>query len=195
MEPAVDLSLHAARPATETLLIANSLIASTATQLNTFASRCEEKLLAMHHKMLRLETGVKLLEAKLNSLPEANATDIAPPPPPVTPAAVATAAAAPPAPPPAPSVNDMPPPPATSVPPPPPEAPAMTEESPDEPKRKMKDDPRFAKYYKMEKFGVPKPVVIMKFQQETGMDPALLDTPDAPAPPGGTDDEDEADSD
>ena len=50
------------------------------------------------------------------------------------------------------------------------------------------------KYFKMVNFGVPKPVVIMKFQQETGFDPALLDTPDAPAPLGG-EDEDDADDD
>ena len=53
----------------------------------------------------------------------------------------------------------------------------------------MKDDPRFAKYFKMVNFGVPKPVVCMKFQQETGLDPALLDTPDAPAPEGGLEDD------
>jgi hypothetical protein len=63
---------------------------------------------------------------------------------------------------------------------------------------KIKDDPRFAKYFKMVNFGVPKPVVCIKFQQETGMDPALLDTPDAPAPPGGSgadDDESQSDDD
>ena len=56
---------------------------------------------------------------------------------------------------------------------------------------KLKDDPAFAKYFKMEKMGVPRPAVAMKFAQETGMDPSLLDTPDAPAPPGGEPEEDE----
>ena len=44
----------------------------------------------------------------------------------------------------------------------------------------MKDDPRYAKYYKMVKFGVPRHVVGGTFQQETGLDPSLLDSPDAP---------------
>eukprot|EP00325_Prymnesiales_sp_UTEX-LB-985_P001427 CAMPEP_0174700844 /NCGR_PEP_ID=MMETSP1094-20130205/5676_1 /TAXON_ID=156173 /ORGANISM="Chrysochromulina brevifilum, Strain UTEX LB 985" /LENGTH=49 /DNA_ID=CAMNT_0015898399 /DNA_START=78 /DNA_END=227 /DNA_ORIENTATION=+ len=44
-------------------------------------------------------------------------------------------------------------------------------------------------------FGVPKPVVVMKFQQETGCEPALLDTPDAPAPPGGEEQDEEQDED
>ena len=56
---------------------------------------------------------------------------------------------------------------------------------PQKPQRMIKDDPRYAKYFKMVNFGVPKPVVTMKFQQETGLDPALLDTPEAAAPPGG----------
>ena len=62
-------------------------------------------------------------------------------------------------------------------------------------KSKIKDDPRFAKYFKMVNFGVPKQVVSLKFQQETGMDPALLDTPDAPAPPGGVEEDSDSDSD
>ena len=76
--------------------------------------------------------------------------------------------------------------------------PDMLDKSPDEmislnpkpsvddgPKVPANEHPKYAKYFKMVNFGVPKPVVTMKFQQETGLDPALLDTPEAAAPPGG----------
>ena len=174
VEPAVDLSLHPPQPPSQTLLMANRLLSATAEQLNTFASAAEEKLIAMHHKMLRLETGVKLLEAKLGSLPggvdaAAGVSSSAGPPPPAQPAA---AAAAPP-------------------PPPPPEGAAVAAPSAAAPAEevstyvKCKDDPRFSKYFRMEKMGVPRPAVAIKLKQETGFDGSMLDTPDAPAPPGG----------
>ena len=69
MEPQVDLALHPPRKTSETTMICNHLLRSTAEQLNEFANKCEEKLIHMHHRMLRLETGVKLLEIKLGSVP------------------------------------------------------------------------------------------------------------------------------
>ena len=188
MEPAVNPSLHAARPCDETLIITHQLLTASAEQLNTFATKCEDKLLAMHHKMLRLESGVKLLESKLGSIPAvagAATVSVAVPasdPPPPPPASAADAANG------APAVPSAP---ADAVPATVPEAPAVPEapEEPPAPKRKVKDDPRFAKYCKMAYVGVPKPVVAMKFQQETGLDPSILDDPEAPAPPGGPDDD------
>ena len=165
MEPAVDLSLHPPAPASQTLLVANKLLSATAEQLNTFAATCEEKLIAMHHKMLRLETGVKLLEAKLGSLPGtafeapngANgaagaATSTAPAPPPPPPAGDPSAAGVPPPPPPPPPPGE-----ATAAAPSEPAPP----EAPEEPTLKVKDDPRFAKYFRMEKMGVPRPAVAL----------------------------------
>ena len=60
---------------------------------------------------------------------------------------------------------------------------------------KVKDDPRFSKYFKMEKMGVPRPAVAIKLQQETGFDASILENPDAPAPPGGAIEEEEEGSD
>ena len=77
----------------------------------------------------------------------------------------------------------------------PPLADVATPVEPEVDVRKMKDDPRFAKYYKMEKVGVPRPQVAQKFAMETGLDPGLLDTPDAPAPPGGEEEEEEGEED
>ncbi|EPB69031.1 hypothetical protein ANCCEY_11879 [Ancylostoma ceylanicum] len=45
----------------------------------------------------------------------------------------------------------------------------------------VKDDPAFAKYFRMIKLGIVEPAVKQKMQQE-GFDPALLDTPNAPSP-------------
>ena len=69
MEPTIDLNLHPAQSQAQTLLVCNQIITETAEQLNAFAATCEEKLIAMHYKMQRLETGVRLLESKLGSLP------------------------------------------------------------------------------------------------------------------------------
>ena len=201
MEPQVDLALHPPRKTSETTMICNHLLSSTAEQLNEFANKCEEKLIHMHHRMLRLETGVKLLEIKLGSVPasatEGGSTPAQPPPQPPG------GAAPPPPPPPQPSAAPPPPP------PPPPNADASSssaaattsaeppaEAAPEEASFvKVKDDPRFAKYFKMEKMGVPRQAVAMKLMQETGMDGGLLDTPDAPAPPGGLPEESEDGSD
>ena len=47
---------------------------------------------------------------------------------------------------------------------------------------KIKDDPRFSKYFRMLKVGVPMAQVRGTFQTETGCDPDLLENPDGPAP-------------
>ncbi|KAK6734436.1 hypothetical protein RB195_017929 [Necator americanus] len=45
----------------------------------------------------------------------------------------------------------------------------------------VKDDPAFAKYFKMLKLGVVEPAVKLKMRSE-GVDPNLLDNPNAPSP-------------
>lgn len=60
----------------------------------------------------------------------------------------------------------------------------------------VKDDPRYARFIKMMNVGVPVPAVEGKMRLE-GLDPALLHTPDAPLPDGGTaavDDSSDSDS-
>jgi WASH complex subunit CCDC53 len=79
-----------------------------------------------------------------------------------------------------------------SNPPPPPPPP------PSEPSKEIitvSKDPRFSKYFKMLIMGVPVAAVKLKMNSE-GIDPNLLDTPDAPAPEAeGDDDDDDSDSD
>ena len=183
MEPTIDLALHPAPPAGQTLIVVNRLLSSTAEQLNTFATTCENKLLMMHHKMLRLETGVKLLEAKLGSIP---GSAHEPPPANLAAAATPSTAAAVQQPNAVAATAEM-----AETPPPEPVAAVPQTPEPELPQKKIKEDSRFAKYFKMVMVGVPKQVVAMKFAQETGFDGALLDDPDAPAPPGG--DEPESD--
>lgn len=65
-------------------------------------------------------------------------------------------------------------PPPTEEPAPEPEKPAMT----------VSKDPRYAKYFQMIKVGVPLMAIAPKMQAE-GLDPSLLENPDAPAPDGG----------
>jgi len=78
-------------------------------------------------------------------------------------------------PPPPPPGGPPPPPPPGGAPPPPPGPPAMA----------VKDDPQYAKYFKMLKFGLAVGACKLKMQAE-GMDPSILDLdPDSPSPNGG----------
>lgn len=51
--------------------------------------------------------------------------------------------------------------------------------------KNAKDDPRFAKFFRMIKMHVPREAVDIKMQAE-GKDPAILDHPDDPVPESGT---------
>ena len=52
---------------------------------------------------------------------------------------------------------------------------------------KVKDDPAYARYFKLMKLGMPVEQIKLKLSAETDLDPNLLDTPDAISPnnPGG----------
>lgn len=63
----------------------------------------------------------------------------------------------------------------TNLPPPPPPAEPIKEII------TVSKDQRFIKYFKMLNMGVPETAVKLKMKSE-GLDPNLLDTPDAPAP-------------
>ena len=166
----VDLSLHPARPHAELLLLANHVVASTVEQLNAFGGAAERKLLELHEKMGRLEVEVRLLEFKLGTIDgsDASAPAAQPPAQPAQEPAAGAAGAADPA------AGD-----AADAAAPPASAPAA--EEPAQPR--VKDDPRCAKFFKMVGYGVPIAMIRDQFRTETGLDPDLLDTPDAPAPP------------
>ncbi|XP_062603935.1 WASH complex subunit 3-like [Saccostrea cucullata] len=160
-----------------TIAFINHFITHTASFLNQFSCVCEEKLEHLSNRIQNLEITLSLLETKLSSIPgldsvtaPTSSTTSAPPAASDTPATTSGTPSAPPAP-------GAPPPPPTqdeAPPPPPPE-----EENPSNPVSK---DSRYARFFKMLQVGVPEPAVKNKMRAE-GLNPDLLDTPDAPAPP------------
>ncbi|KAL3929048.1 MAG: hypothetical protein SGPRY_002124, partial [Prymnesium sp.] len=50
-EPVLDLTKHPAAPPNQTLVETTQLICSTIDQMNAFADKCEQKLLAVHYKV------------------------------------------------------------------------------------------------------------------------------------------------
>ncbi|XP_068744697.1 WASH complex subunit 3-like [Montipora capricornis] len=166
-----------------TLAFLNHFITHSVRFLNRFSCVCEEKLAELSYKIQQIEIMMSILEAKLASIPgledvtvstppaaSSQAGDTAgnasavgaapPPPPPVAAGAPQSAAEGPPA---------LP----ADEPAPEPEKPTMT----------VSKDPRYAKYFQMVKVGVPPQAIAPKMIIE-GLDPSLLENPDAPVPEG-----------
>lgn len=164
----------------KTLMIVNSFVSSTAEFLNKFACLCEQKLSRVSEQVQRVEIVLSLLEAKLDSIgwmtPSAGGGAAA-----VAQPAISASSSAPAAPPmdgsvPAAPALNAPPAPALS-------APAAAAAS-DVPLLRVKDDQRYARYFKMLTMGVPKAAVRIKMSAE-GVDPDVIDMdPEAAAPPG-----------
>ncbi|XP_045198149.2 WASH complex subunit 3-like [Mercenaria mercenaria] len=167
----------------------NHFVSHTAGFLNRFSCVCEEKLEQLSHRMQQLEITMNLLEAKISSIPglenvtaASGATSA-----PQTSTSDAGGAPAPPAAPAAPPTTEAPaeqPTADSAAPPPPAEEP--------KPSNPVSKDPRYMKYFKMVQVGVPEHAVKMKMSAE-GLNPDLLDTPDAPAPASGANDDDDDD--
>lgn len=160
----------------------NQFVVHTVRFLNRFSTVCEEKLSSISLRIQQIETTLCILEAKLSSIPgledvtidglsqrqpaQANGPSNA-------------------------SQSQTDGPPAGTL---PPTEPAQT--APDSaatPKAEaaaenvmtVAKDPRYARYLKMVQVGVPVMAIKNKMVLE-GLDPALLDTPNAPIPDGGT---------
>ncbi|KAK3145114.1 hypothetical protein QOZ80_4AG0323360 [Eleusine coracana subsp. coracana] len=56
-----------------TIYLVNMFIANTVEFLNSFAAVCDDKLALLHRKMVKLDSSLALLEAKLHSIEENNA--------------------------------------------------------------------------------------------------------------------------
>ncbi|KAL2102975.1 hypothetical protein ACEWY4_002143 [Coilia grayii] len=161
----------------------NQFVVHTVRFLNRFSTVCEEKLATISLRIQQIETTLSILEAKLSSIPgledvkvegvterlsaEANG--------PVAPAShtdapvVATAVAA-----------------TASAAPEPPHQPAEVAiepkaESAESNVMTVAKDPRYARYLKMVQVGVPVMAIKNKMVME-GLDPSLLDNPNAPVP-------------
>jgi len=159
----------------------NTFVSRTADFLNQFSAKAEENLATQTLEMQKLEIAINIIEEKLSSIPSLK--DFKPPvseistaePQPqateATDSATVTVAAVP--------VSQQPEQNAEAV--------TAVQEEPvvtvveEENFVKVKDDPRYIKYFKMLNVGVPKVAVSGKMKLE-GLDPDLLDTPDAPCP-------------
>lgn len=179
--PGIDYTKVEAINQKRTIAFINHFITHTSRFLNRFSCVCEDKLENLHTRIQQLEISLSLLEAKLSSVPglenvtaPASATSATAPATGTdtaaavasTSAPAATPAATPAAAPVAPAAEE-------AAPPPPAEAPSATP---------ISKDPRYMRFFKMVQVGVPPPAVKGKMAAE-GLDPSLLDDPDAPAPP------------
>jgi len=159
----------------KTLMLLNHFVVSTTEFLNKFSSLCEGKLQQVSQRVQRTEIVLNLLEAKLDSIGWMGGGGGA------TAAASATSTTAGVAPPAAPPMDG-------SVPAAPPTAPDAAAAAPAAPEPvasgpKLKDDPRYGKYFKMLNLGVPRPAIQLKMKAE-GVDPTMIEKdPEEPAPP------------
>lgn len=186
VDPIIDYNRVEALPYKKTVAMVNNFIINTTQFLNRFTYLCDKKLAETSRSIQRLETTMNILEGKLASVPglegiqgsavsttstTTTTTDAStavattstapssiptPPPPPGT-----AAAAAAPAPAPAPPTPAIAPPAAESA------GSGMTNQN----------DPRYARYFKMLKLGVPAAQIRQKMMFE-GVDPDILDNPD-----------------
>ncbi|XP_039255041.2 WASH complex subunit 3-like [Styela clava] len=164
--PTVDLTKMAPLNQRRSVTFMNHFITHTANFLNKFSNMAEEKLALQSLEMQRMEIALNILEAKLSSIPGLDDVKKEEPSPtqPASTEPVST---------PTPNGVEAPPPAEDNEPP-----------APDPNVVLVKNDARYAKYLKMVMVGVPKMAVANKMRAE-GLDPDMLDTPDAPVPDGG----------
>ncbi|CAB1345959.1 unnamed protein product [Coregonus sp. 'balchen'] len=152
----------------------NQFIVHTVRFLNRFSTVCEEKLASISLRIQQIETTLSILEAKLSSIPGLEDVRVE---------GVGQR--------PATEVNG----PVAVVVPSQPQTPIAVAASPNIPEpgsaeaagecwMTVAKDPRYARYLKMVQVGVPVMAIKNKMVQE-GLDPNLLDTPDAPVPDAG----------
>ncbi|XP_045583575.2 WASH complex subunit 3 [Procambarus clarkii] len=186
--PNVDLTKVEAVNQKRTLAFINHWALHTVAFLNQFSAVCEERLVNLDTKLRRADHTLAILEAKLNSVP--GLESVVAPAPDSTPTAATSDSAV--------TANTD----ATSSQsaaepgvPPSIETPAAISAAADVKDKDEGDeiipastatpvsqDPRYVQYFRMLRMGVPEPAIRMKMSSE-GVDPSLLDDPNAPAPP------------
>ncbi|KAJ8268984.1 hypothetical protein COCON_G00115910 [Conger conger] len=154
----------------------NQFIVHTVRFLNRFSTVCEEKLANVSLRIQKIETTLSILEAKLSSIPGLEDVRIEA----VGPAVDSNGPA---------MVTSQSQIPAATSPP---------EETPDQQRAEavteniptVSTDPRYARYLKMVQVGVPVMAIKNKMIND-GLDPSLLDTPNALVPDVGKKDGDD----
>ncbi|XP_028409146.1 WASH complex subunit 3-like [Dendronephthya gigantea] len=173
MGPAIDLTKVGSIQQKRTIAFLNHFISHTVNFLNRFSCVCEEKLSDLSNRLQRVDVTMSILEAKLASIPGLENVTVS-----ESPSAGPTASETPATT--TPSTNGEEANVATNN----EEAPPPIEEEPAQPVMTVAKDPRYAKYFQMLKVGVPLAALRPKVIAD-GLDPDLLETPDAPAPGGG----------
>ncbi|CAL1568536.1 unnamed protein product [Knipowitschia caucasica] len=179
----VDLTKVPAIQQRRTVAFLNQFIVHTVKFLNRFSTVCEEKLANISLRVQQIETTLCILEAKLSSIPGLEE---------VTVDGVGVLQNA--------KTNGLPVnhmqtdhgAKSEAVEPDPPAAVKVDENIPEENVKTVAKDSRYARYLKMVQVGVPVMAIKNKMVLE-GLDPNLLDTPDAPVPDascGSADDQD-----
>ncbi|XP_029455561.1 WASH complex subunit 3 isoform X2 [Rhinatrema bivittatum] len=173
----IDLTKVPAIQQKRTVAFLNQFVVHTVQFLNRFSRVCEEKLSALSLRIQQIETTLNILEAKLSSIPgledvrlevsSSKQNGIANGPVSATPTTPQQLAIV------SPQADNI----LT-------EAAQQKTEIPSENAITVGKDPRYARYLKMVLVGVPVMAIRNKMVSE-GLDPDLLQTPDAPVPDGG----------
>lgn len=169
----------------------NQFIVHTVRFLNNFSTVCEEKLANISLRIQQIETTLCILEAKLSSIPgledvTVEGAERRQPPQSNGPTAAgqAQAGATPVVLPSPESLQSAPEASAPQKAEAEPEAAVVAVPAPAANVMTVAKDPRYARYLKMVQVGVPVMAIRNKMVME-GLDPNLLDSPDAPVPDGG----------
>uniref|UniRef100_A0A8V0YHS8 WASH complex subunit 3 n=2 Tax=Gallus gallus TaxID=9031 RepID=A0A8V0YHS8_CHICK len=173
----IDLTKVPAIQQKRTVAFLNQFVVHTVQFLNRFSTVCEEKLSALSLRIQQIETTLNILDAKLSSIPgledvkfevsSANLNSVTSSP--MAPATTDQQAAVSPQ-----SGNNKH------------EEALQKTEIVTENMRTVAKDPRYARYLKMVQVGVPVMAIRNKMISE-GLNPDLLETPDAPVPAWGDD--------
>jgi len=175
VDPIIDFNRVEALPYKKTVAMVNNFIINTTQFLNRFAYLCEKKLTDVDRNIQRLEITMNILEQKLASIPGLEGIQGGAPPAQQDAQAAAAPAATTPAAPAAqaPGANiPTPPPPPNAVPAPAVAAPVAA--APASSGVTNQNDPRFSRFFKMLKIGVPAAQIRQKMMFE-GVDPDILE--------------------
>ncbi|XP_062989443.1 WASH complex subunit 3 isoform X2 [Elgaria multicarinata webbii] len=172
----IDLTKVPAIQQKRTVAFLNQFVVHTVQFLNRFSTVCEEKLSALSLRIQQIETTLNILDAKLSSIPgledvkfEVSSTSVNS----ITNGPVPHASIDP-------QSTNVSPPPEGSV----HEVGQQKTEGALENVTTVAKDPRYARYLKMVQVGVPVMAIRNKMLSE-GLNPDLLETPDAPVPAWG----------
>ncbi|XP_006979911.1 WASH complex subunit 3 isoform X2 [Peromyscus maniculatus bairdii] len=168
MGSGIDLTKVPAIQQKRTVAFLNQFVVHTVQFLNRFSTVCEEKLADLSLRIQQIETTLNILDAKLSSIPGLEDVTVEVSPLSVTAVPSGSHSESPPEQPQQDSTQDS--------------GPQESEVSSENIVTVAKD-PRYARYLKMVQVGVPVMAIRNKMISE-GLDPELLEKPDAPVPNG-----------